>query len=303
MKTVLITGGAGSLGTELTKLYLTKGYKVRVFSRDEYKHWKLKQELGSGQLKKVRFLIGDIRDKDRLTRACEGIDLVIHAGALKQIESGEYNPQEVVKTNVVGTSNVIDACIDNNVKRCAFISSDKAVNPSNLYGASKYMGEKLWIDANNIKGDRDMVFFAFRFGNLRGSAGSVWELFEKQKEKNTFTITDRYMTRFNYSLKEASEFIFRFCENPQPYIFVPKMKWFWIQHLPYLFSKHPKIKYIGLRKGEKLYEELCSDLELVKTYKDYYVIGKGTSGKNIRSGDIQKDLISQGLVKKSLYIS
>jgi len=296
MKTVIILGGAGSLGSELTKLFLDKGYKVRVFSRDEYKHWKLKQELNDKQLANVRFLIGDIRDKDRLSRACEGVDLVIHAAALKQIESGEYNPQEVVKTNVVGTSNVIEACLDNSVFKCAFISSDKAVNPSNLYGASKYMAEKLWLDANNIIGHKNMVFFAFRFGNLRGSAGSVWELFEKQREDNIFTITDKNMTRFNYSLKEASQFIAKICDKPEPYIFVPKMKWFYIKHLPYLFSDKPNIKYIGARQGEKLYEEICSNLELVKEHNGYYIIGVGESGKNIRSGDIEDDQIAQGLI-------
>jgi len=307
---VLITGGAGSLGYELTKQYLIAGYQVRVYSRDEYKHWDLINKLSADEdfrnqftpitaefrdfvrmpflpremFGYLRLLIGDVRDAGRLNRALEGVDIVIHTAALKQIESGEYNPQEVVKTNIDGTQNVVDACINNNVRYACLVSSDKAVNPSNLYGASKYMQEKLWLAGNNLKGSREMTFYGARFGNLRGSKGSVWELFEKQKETGIFTITDEKMTRFDYSLKDASEFIIkREGTGVKPTIYIPKMKWYSIMDLPKLYHPNPKIEIIGLRSGEKLFEELVGEFEPVIEFDTHYKLG-GDKYQSIRSG-------------------
>jgi len=291
MKTIVVIGGAGSLGTEVTKKFLDLGYKVRVYSRDEYKHWQLKNKIGANP--NIRYMLGDIRDRERLTRALEGAWGVIHCSALKQIESGEYNPQEVVKTNVVGTQNVIDACLDNDVKVACLVSSDKAVNPTNLYGASKYMSEKMWISSNNLKGSRDIQFFAVRFGNLRGSAGSVWELFEKQKEVGEFTITDVGMTRFDYTLEQASEFIAtRMNISISPTIYIPKMSWYSIMDIPKLYHDNPKIKIIGRRCEEKLFEELCSEYEPIAEYDSHYVMEGTKYGVSIRSGvDLEEKVV------------
>lgn len=288
MKTVLITGGAGFLGSELVREILDKrpDWVVRVFSRDEYKHFQLNASLNSDQKNRVRFLLGDVRDKDRLIRACEGVHIVLHVAALKQIESGEYNPQEVIKTNIDGTDNVIEACLVNNVEQAVFMSSDKAVNPSNLYGATKYVGEKLWLNANHIKGNRRTSFWGFRCGNMWGSSGSVEELFDKcLAEGKPLPITDMKMSRFEISVQDVARLIVsQLGDFPLlPVILVPKMGVWKMEE--YIKNQYSGVEYqiIGRRSGEKLYEELVGENELSDEMGDFWIVGRGEYGRSVRS--------------------
>ncbi len=270
MKEILITGGTGTLGKEITKQLLTnypnlKG--IRIFSRDEEKHRAMSQELSQmGLGKKVSFLIGDIRDKDRLQRAMNGVDIVFHTAAMKQIPHCEYNPIEAVKTNVDGTCNVIDACIDNKVKKAMLISTDKACYPVNLYGATKTVAEKMFLHANVYSPD-NTKFNVCRYGNVIGSRGSVIPIFLKQyKESKRITVTDLDMTRFWITVKDVAKFVIhRMCSGEAGKTYIPKMQALSMMQLVEIILPYDdlEIDEIGTRKGEKKHECLITSEESI----------------------------------------
>ncbi len=255
-KVVLITGGTGSLGKALVKKLFDKFIpkKVIVFSRDEFKQSEMRKTHDYDDL---RYFIGDVRDRDRLKRAMAGVDVVIHAAALKQVPTLEYNPTEAVKTNINGTMNVIEACIDCNVEKAIFISTDKAVNPINLYGATKMAAEKLWNAANSYSVTK---FSSVRYGNVIGSRGSVIPLFQSL-EGDTAPVTDPNMTRFWLTLDQAVELVLYAYRQSYTTTFVPNIMAMTMKDLALCFKD--KIRIIGIRPGEKIHESLISDDEEV----------------------------------------
>ena len=277
-KSILITGGTGSLGKKLTKrIYATwpNIKRLVIFSRDEQKQFVMAQEYPHEQYKSIRFFIGDVRDKERLTRAMEGIDVVIHAAAMKHVHLAEYNPMEAIKTNVLGAQNVIDACMSTGVNKVVALSTDKAAAPINLYGATKLTSDKLFIAANNIKGKRDITFSVVRYGNVMGSNGSVIPFFYKHKEKGFLPITDKQMTRFNISLDEGVDMVFHAIEHAWGgEIFVPKIPSYNIVDVAKAICPDCEQKEIGIRPGEKLHEEMitASDSLFTCDLGNYYVI-------------------------------
>lgn len=274
--TILLTGGTGSFGRAFIKFLLgKKNFRgiIRVYSRDEFKQYEL-QQLYPDDLR-LRFFIGDVRDKDRLTRATQGADIIIHAAALKQIVVAEYNPFEVVKTNVFGSQNVVEATLDSGVKKALFISSDKAVHPINLYGATKMVAEKIFIQGNVYGGKRKSTFSACRYGNVLGSRGSVVPLFLKQKSVGTLTITHKDMTRFWITLPQAAEFVWMSLSKMQGgEIFVPKLPSVKIVDLARAIAPSASIRYTGIRAGEKIHEELIAQEESLycRELKEQYLI-------------------------------
>ena len=285
-KKIMVTGGTGSIGSEIVRRVLQYGPEVvRILSRDESKQFDLEQELGTRE--NVRFLIGDVRDKDRLDRAFEDIDIVFHAAAMKHVPACEYNPFEAVKTNVVGTQNVIDAAFDNNVGKVIAISTDKAASPINTMGATKLLAEKLIIDANFYKGHRKTVFSCVRFGNVMGSRGSVIPLFEKQiKNGGPVTVTDPEMTRFMMTIPQAVNLVFKATKMTQggeififkmPVVKLGDMANVMINNLAPIYGYKPEdiqIDTIGIRNGEKMYEHLMNEEEARYAYetKDMFVV-------------------------------
>jgi len=272
-KNILITGGTGSLGQSLTKRILEKHNpkSIRIFSRNEKSQVEMSRKFKDNRL---RFLIGDVRDRDRLRRAMVDCDIVIHAAAIKHVDVGEYNPIETIKTNVNGAMNVIDAAIDCNVDRVLAISTDKAVYPVNLYGATKMTAEKLFVQANTYS-YKKTKFSCVRYGNVLGSSGSVIPLFLKQHEEGCLTITDAEMTRFWIEMERVLDFIIMCITNMSGWeIFVPKMKSMRLIDLADTISPGTKRKIVGIRPGEKLHEVLITDDEARHTidHTDYYVI-------------------------------
>lgn len=278
-KTILITGGTGSFGRACTKKILDEfsPKALRIFSRDELKQWEMSLQFSKHKnSNKLRFLLGDVRDKDRLKRALEGCDFVIHAAALKQIPAAEYNPMECIKTNILGAQNLIDCALDLDINKVVALSSDKAAAPVNLYGASKLCSEKLFVAANNMKGPRKIKFSVVRYGNVMGSRGSVIPLFLKKKENGErIPITDPEMTRFNFLLEEAVELVFYTLKNCWGgEIYVPKIPSVKILDLAKAIAPKAKIQIVGVRQGEKLHEEMITASESGNTVelKKYYVI-------------------------------
>ena len=274
-----ITGGTGSFGKEFIINLLKKkmASKIIIFSRDEFKQLKLKEDATiSKHLKNIRFFIGDVRDYVRLNSALQNnIDILIHAAALKQVPATEYNPFETIKTNVLGAQNVIEAALNNNVKKVLALSTDKACAPINLYGATKLTSDKLFINANIIKGRNKTIFSVVRYGNVLGSRGSVVPIFLKQKNKKFFTVTDRKMTRFNISLPYAANFVISCLKNMKgEEIFVPKIPSYNIIDVVKAINPKPNIKIIGIRPGEKIHEEMISQNDSYSTleFKNYYII-------------------------------
>lgn len=272
--TVLITGGTGSFGQAFTRhlLRLKKPPTIRIFSRDEYKQYQMQEEFDSS---KLRFLLGDVRDKERLFRAMDGVDIVVHAAALKHIPAAEYNPFEPIKTNILGTQNVIEACLNTGVKKALLISSDKAAHPVNLYGATKLCAEKLFVQGNVYGGKKKTVFAVVRYGNVLGSRGSVVPLFKQQKANGLLTITHKDMTRFWITLQQACEFVARMVTLMQGgEIFVPKLPSVKVVDVARAISPRARLKITGVRPGEKLHETLITEEESSRTiaYKDYFVI-------------------------------
>lgn len=259
-KTILITGGTGSFGQACTAVLLRKHKpaSIRIYSRDEWKQWQMKQAFRDNP--RLRFLIGDVRDKERLSRAMEEVDFVIHAAALKQVPICEYNPIEAVRTNVDGAVNVINACLDNNVKKVIAVSTDKAVHPVNIYGATKFTAERLFIQSNSYRGmRRDTIFSVVRYGNVLGSRGSVVPLFQEQKKTGRLTITDERMTRFWITLEQGADLVLSSFEIMQGgEIFVPKLPSMKIVDLARVIAPRAKFKTTGIRPGEKIHEYLMT---------------------------------------------
>ena len=277
-KNILITGGTGSLGKKLTKRLLSNWPQINrlvIFSRDEQKQFVMAQELSNDEYPCMRYFLGDVRDKERLVRAMEGIDVVIHTAAMKHVHLAEYNPDEAVKTNVIGAQNVIDACLINNVQSVVALSTDKACAPINLYGATKLASDKLFVAANNIKGNRDMVFSVVRYGNVMGSNGSVIPFFQKKSKEGILPITDEGMTRFNISLDGGVDMVFHAIEHSMGgEIFVPKIPSYRILDVAKAVAPDCQTELIGIRPGEKLHEEMITASDSFNTWDlgAYYVI-------------------------------
>lgn len=261
-KSILITGGTGSFGYGFVKRLISKKIffkRLVVYSRDEFKQYQMKNELGINNHQKIRFFIGDVRDKDRLKMALEGINIVIHAAALKQVDTAEYNPFEYIKTNIIGAQNLIHSCFETGVEKLIALSTDKAVSPVNLYGATKLCSDKLFLAANNIKGKKKIKISIARYGNVMGSRGSILPFFLKMKNKGYFPITHEEMTRFNLSIFEAVDFVLKCIKNLRGgEIFLPKMSSFAIKDLAKVINPRNKIKIIGIRPGEKIDEEMIT---------------------------------------------
>lgn len=274
-QTILLTGGTGSFGKHFCRLVLDNYNPkvIRVFSRDELKQHEMRMEFGDDP--RLRFFIGDVRDGSRLRRAMEGVDLVVHAAALKQVPACEYNPFEAVKTNIHGAQNVIDASIDTGVKKVIALSTDKAVTPVNLYGATKLCSDKLFVQGNAYAGDRGTRFACVRYGNVIGSRGSVIPVFLQQKKTGKITITDERMTRFWITLDHAVKLVlkgFKYMQGGE--IFVPRIPSMRIMDLAEAIAPECEIEYIGIRAGEKLHEALTGEDEGRNTYtfKDMFVV-------------------------------
>ena len=279
-KSILITGGTGSFGGAFLDYCLKKYKKLKkivVFSRDELKQFELREKYSEyPKLQdKIRFLIGDVRDLNRIRYAFNDIDYIVHAAALKQVESSEYNPIEVIKTNIIGAQNVIDAAIYNKVKKVVALSTDKASSPINLYGATKLCSDKLFLSANNIKGKQNISFSVVRYGNVLGSRGSVIPEFLKQNKNNEFKITNPEMTRFNILLKDGVKLVDAVIrKSVGGEIFVPKMSSYRLIDLAKSISSTNKIKIIGIRPGEKIHEDIITNQDARTTFdlNDCYVL-------------------------------
>ena len=262
-KAVLITGGTGSFGKAFVRTVLQRYPQVKrivVLSRDELKQFEMAQQFPAREFPQIRFFIGDVRDADRLRRAFEGVDVVVHAAALKQVPAAEYNPFECIKTNVLGAQNVIEACLDAGVKRVVALSTDKAAAPVNLYGATKLCSDKLFVAANNIRGARDLKLSVVRYGNVMGSRGSVIPFFiERRASGGELPITDPNMTRFNISLKEGVEMVLWSLEHAWGgEILVPKIPSYRITDVAEAVAPLIAKRVVGIRPGEKLHEEMIT---------------------------------------------
>ena len=272
-KTILVTGGTGSFGKKFIQTMLEFDVKkVIVFSRDELKQYEMKQEFTD---ERIRFFIGDVRDKDRLYRAFDGVDIVIHAAAMKHVEACEYNPFEAVKTNIHGAQNIIEAAIDCGVEKVIALSTDKACSPINLYGATKLASDKLFVAANSYVGDKKTRFAVVRYGNVVGSRGSVVPFFQKIKDTGTLPITDERMTRFWITLEQGVQFVLDGLVNMTGgEIFVPKIPSMNVVDLAKAIAPECEIKIVGIRPGEKLHEAMITEDDARRTveFESYYVI-------------------------------
>lgn len=259
---ILLTGGTGSFGKAFIAETLSRYPAIErlvIYSRDELKQWDLQQYYPESRFPQLRFFIGDVRDRDRLRRALEGIDTVVHAAALKQVPAAEYNPIEFINTNVLGAEHVVQACLDTDVKRVVALSTDKAAAPINLYGATKLCSDKLFIAANNIKGSRDLRFSVVRYGNVMGSRGSVIPLFLQKAKTGVLPITDPAMTRFNISLNEGVDMVLWSLENALgAELFVPKIPSYRITDVAEAIGPSCEKPITGIRPGEKIHEEMIT---------------------------------------------
>jgi len=277
-KSILITGGTGSFGKMFTKLILERNPKIKrlvIFSRDEQKHFQMGMEFSEEKYPAIRYFIGDVRDKERLISAFEGIDVVIHAAAMKHVHIAEYNPMECVKTNILGAENVISAALYSGVEKVVALSTDKATAPINLYGATKLASDKLFIAANNIRGARNIKFSVVRYGNVMGSNGSVMPFFLKKRKEGILPITNEKMTRFNISLKDGCQMVFDAIENAWGgEIFVPKIPSYKIVDVATAIGPNCQQKIVGIRPGEKIHEEMITVSDAMNTYDlgKYYAI-------------------------------
>lgn len=272
-KTILVTGGTGSFGKKFIRKILSEDIKkVIVFSRDELKQYEMKQEFNDSR---IRFFIGDVRDKDRLYRAFDGVDIVIHAAAMKHVEACEYNPFEAVKTNINGAQNIIEAAIDRGVEKVIALSTDKAASPVNLYGATKLASDKLFVAANSYVGEKHTKFSVVRYGNVAGSRGSVVPFFKKIKSTGKIPITDPRMTRFWITLDQGVQFVLDNLERMQGgELFVPKIPSMRVTDLAKAIAPECEIEIVGIRPGEKLHEAMImeDDARHTREYDTYYVI-------------------------------
>ncbi len=277
-KSVLVTGGTGSFGTAFIRRILetTRVRRVVVFSRDELKQFDMEQADWLTPFRhRVRFFIGDVRDADRLKTACEGVDVIIHAAALKQVPAAEYNPFEAIKTNVIGAQNVIEAARANNVHRVVALSTDKAAAPINLYGATKLCSDKLFVAANNYIGKRDLRFSVVRYGNVMGSRGSVIPFFRGKAKEGMLPITDTAMTRFSITLEAGVDFVLECLKRTWGgEIFIPKIPSYRITDVAEAVAPGVPTKNVGIRPGEKLHEEMITTTDALNTveFSSYFVI-------------------------------
>ncbi len=276
---ILITGGTGSFGRALIDYLLDTNYlpsKIIVFSRDELKQYQMIEKYQMHKhFNKLRFFLGDVRDKDRVKLAFKDVDILIHAAALKQVPAAEYNPFEFIKTNIFGAQNLIEACLDTSIKKVIALSTDKASSPVNLYGATKLCSDKLFTLAQNIVGKKKIKFSVVRYGNVFGSRGSVVPKFLNLGKNDYFPVTDKSMTRFNLTLKQSVEYVLKFLRLQKGgEIFVPKLSSFKIIDLCKAINKQKRVKYVGVRPGEKIHEELISRYESNDTVDlgGYYII-------------------------------
>ena len=274
----MITGGTGSFGKKFVETILLQYPEVErlvVFSRDELKQFEMAQRFSDEAFRQIRYFIGDVRDRERLSKAMEGIDIVIHAAALKQVPTCEYNPFEAIKTNIHGAQNVIEAAIDCGVKQVVALSTDKAAAPINLYGATKLCSDKLFVAANNFKGKRDIKFSVVRYGNVMGSRGSVIPFFLEKRSEGVLPITDERMTRFNITLEDGVKLVLYALENMWGgEIFVPKIPSYKITEVADAVAPVCEKKIVGIRPGEKLHEEMITITDALSTveFDKYFVI-------------------------------
>ncbi len=269
-KSILITGGTGSFGKAFVKTILSKWPEIKrlvIFSRDEQKQFQMAMDYPHHKYPQVRFFIGDVRDYERLRRALKGIDFVIHAAAMKHVHIAEYNPMECIKTNIMGAENVINACLETAVQNVVALSTDKAAAPINLYGATKLASDKLFIAANNIKGDKPIKFSVVRYGNVMGSNGSVIPFFLNKRKEGIIPITDPSMTRFNISLDDGVEMVLHALETAWGgELFVPKIPSYKITDVAMAIAPHCKHQIVGIRPGEKIHEEMITSSDSFSTY-------------------------------------
>lgn len=281
-KSILITGGTGSFGKKFVEMVYKRFPNIKrlvIYSRDELKQFEMSQHYPQSTYKSIRFFIGDVRDGERLKRACEGVDIIIHAAALKQVPAAEYNPMECIKTNVFGAENVINAALDNGVQRVVALSTDKAAAPINLYGATKLCSDKLFVAANNMRGSRDLRFSVVRYGNVIGSRGSVVPFFLDKRKDGILPITHPDMTRFNISLEEGVEMVLYALEHAWGgEIFVPKIPSYRITDVAEAIAPSAEQRIVGVRPGEKLHEEMITETDSLNTVETdrYYVITPST---------------------------
>ncbi len=275
---ILITGGTGSFGKKFVKTVLEQNPDIKrlvIYSRDELKQFEMSQIFPKSKYPGIRYFIGDVRDKERFSRACEGIDIVVHAAALKQVPAAEYNPVEFIKTNILGAQNIIEAVLDSKVKKVVALSTDKAAAPINLYGATKLCSDKLFIAANNMKGARNLSFSVVRYGNVMGSRGSVIPFFLKKRSEGELPITDPNMTRFNISLDEGVAIVQDVINTSiGGEIFVPKIPSYRITDVAKAVGPGCNVSIVGIRPGEKIHEEMITTSDSVHTIDSgkYYII-------------------------------
>lgn len=277
-KSILVTGGTGSFGKKFIETILTSYPEVKrivVFSRDELKQFEMAQQFPPDKFRQIRYFIGDVRDRDRLYRAFEGIDIVVHAAALKQVPACEYNPFEAIKTNILGAQNIIETALEQGVTKVVALSTDKAAAPINLYGATKLCSDKLFVAANNFKGTRDIKFSVVRYGNVMGSRGSVIPFFLKKKREGVLPVTDERMTRFNITLEDGVKLVLKALDTMWGgEIFVPKIPSYRIMDVAKAVDSDCRIEIVGIRPGEKLHEEMITTTDALNTieFKDHFVI-------------------------------
>lgn len=304
-KAVLITGGTGSFGKKFTKIILQRYPDVKrlvILSRDELKQFEMAQVFSEQEYPQIRYFLGDIRDRNRLVRAFEGIDVIIHAAALKQVVAAEYNPTEFIKTNVGGAENIIEAAMVAGVKCVVALSTDKAAAPINLYGATKLVSDKLFIAANNIKGARDLRFSVVRYGNVMGSRGSVIPFFIDKRKTGKIPVTHKEMTRFNISLEDGVEMVLYAIENGLGgEILVPKIPSYHIETLAEAIAPECECVNVGIRPGEKLHEEMITDSDSYNTieFDKYYAILPSDIDKNVYLRHYKANMVKPGFVYNS----
>ena len=307
MQRVLIPGGTGSFGKAFVTEALAQHPEIErlvIFSRDELKQWELQQLYPADKFPQLRFFLGDVRDRDRLRRALEGIDTVVHAAALKQVPAAEYNPIEFINTNVLGGENVVQACLDTDVKRVVALSTDKAAAPINLYGATKLCSDKLFIAANNIRGRRDLRFSVVRYGNVMGSRGSVIPFFLDRARSGVLPITDPAMTRFNISLREGVAMVRWAIENALGgELLVPKIPSYRITDVAEAIGPGCEKPVVGIRPGEKIHEEMITASDSFSTVDlgPYYAIlpSDGITLASYRAAEIQAPAVPEGFAYNS----
>ena len=294
-KSVLITGGTGSFGKKFVETILKRYPEVKrivIYSRDELKQFELKQKYPESKYPQLRFFIGDVRDGERLKRACEGVDVIIHAAAIKQVDTAEYNPEECIKTNIHGAQNVINAALQTGVKHVVALSTDKACAPINLYGATKLTSDKLFTAANNISGSKDIKFSVVRYGNVMGSRGSVIPFFIHKRDNGVkeLPITDMRMTRFNISLQAGVDLVmYAIGHHLGGEIFIPKIPSYHIVDVAKAIAPNIPLVEVGIRPGEKLHEEMITVTDALNTIDlgQYYAILPSVSFKHQREEYLQ----------------